>query len=102
MPRVAKKTTEKLRKKAIRRKSLRQKKRTMKKKNNARRTRRNMRKRNKRGGAAALVTPHSQPITASEFEYTIQDFIDSFETIEEKRIAGMIMAQKNETISITD
>ena len=40
MPRVAKKTTEKLRKKAIRRKSLRQKKRTMKKKNNARRTRR--------------------------------------------------------------
>ena len=53
MPRVAKKTTEKLRKKVIRRKSLRQKKRTMKKKNNARRTRRNMRKRNKRGGAAA-------------------------------------------------
>ena len=50
MPRIAKKLTEKLRKKAIRRKSLRQKKRTMKKKNNARRTRRNMRKRNKRGG----------------------------------------------------
>ena len=94
MPRIAKKTTEKLRKKAIRRKSLRQKKRTIKKKNNARRTRRNMRKRNKRGGSS------SQAQTGNEIDSAMERFTDSFNNEEEEVIAKLMMKENNKVIRI--
>tara|TARA_A200000113_G_C8873055_1_gene357469 strand:+ start:858 stop:2003 length:1146 start_codon:yes stop_codon:yes gene_type:complete len=120
MPRVAKKTTEKLRKKAIRRKSLRQKKRPMKKKNNARRTRRNMRKRNKRGGAAAeeeeeeeaeadsnneehsneLLHVMSDPTTGQEIDDAIKRYISTFTNEEDQQISKMIMKENNKEIVI--
>jgi hypothetical protein len=118
MPRIAKKLTEKLRKKAIRRKSLRQKKRTMKKKNNARRTRRNMRKRNKRGGAAAeeeeeeeagdynannenyMNGPNTQPQTGEEIKSAMKRFTDNFHSKEEQAIAELMMKENNKVIRI--
>jgi hypothetical protein len=117
MPRIAKKLTEKLRKKAIRRKSLRQKKRTMKKKNNARRTRRNMRKRNKRGGQAAeeeeeeagdynannenyMNGPNTEPQTGEEIDRAMKRFKSRFNNKEEQAIAELMMKENNKVIRI--